>query len=298
MNSERESNAVEYIRNYRKRWSKTLLENDFNISWLFTTTWSHAKSRERNARKHHNPYMCTWLIGTINFHPRYDRRRLISCASEIIGESSFPQVYAGINKNLNKRDKWRWLRLTMKECINQKGSLLIFKNNEMRKELLIFKLIRNNIKLYAWLLEINLSREMKLQRYRYSLQLQGGGAGRGWGEQEVARNFPKTLKNKIRRRASERIKGDDCAALRITKDRGRRCKGDSREACIMDRYCCVSMRPLSSYKSVGGFSARTAFFHLPRAKKTRDCPVARSSRWITLNPIATVSSRSWRNDQT
>lgn len=37
----------------------------------------------------------------------------------------------------------------MKECINQKGSLLIFKNNEMRKELLIFKLIRNNIKLYA-----------------------------------------------------------------------------------------------------------------------------------------------------
>lgn len=74
----------------------------------------------------------------------------------------------------------------------------------------------------------------------------GGGGGGGKGEKEArgSAKLSEDIKNKIRRRASGRIKGDDCAALRITKDRGRGRKGDSREACIMDRYCCVSMRPL------------------------------------------------------
>lgn len=68
--------------------------------------------------------------------------------------------------------------------------------------------------------------------------------GRGKGSKRGSAKLSEDIKNKIRRRASGRIKGDDCAALRITKDRGRGRKGDSREACIMDRYCCVSMRPL------------------------------------------------------
>jgi len=51
----------------------------------------------------------------------------------------------------------------------------------------------------------------------------GGGGGEGGGRKSTrarsSAKLPKDIKNKIRRRASERIKGDDCAALRITKDR-------------------------------------------------------------------------------
>lgn len=124
---------------------------------------------------------------------------------------------------------------------------------------------------------------MKLQHYHYSPRPRGRGrveeeeeaeeGGEGGKEARGSAKLSEDIKNKIRRRASGRIKGDDCAALRITKDRGRGRKGDSREACIMDRYCCVSMRPPTSarIKAFGGFSApRFPPFFISRAPKRRE----------------------------
>jgi len=60
--------------------------------------------------------------------------------------------------------------------------------------------------------EINLSREMKLQHYQYSLQLKEK-EGRGRERAKSSAKLFEDIKNKIRQRASGRIKGDDCAAL-------------------------------------------------------------------------------------
>lgn len=63
-------------------------------------------------------------------------------------------------------------------------ALLIFKNNEMRKELLVLKLIRNNIKLYSWLRRRNKSVSGdEVTTLSLFAAAAGGGVGEGGSEE-------------------------------------------------------------------------------------------------------------------
>lgn len=97
-------------------------------------------------------------------------------------------------------------------------------------------------------------------------------------ESKRAKCFSRALKIKLEQ-ASARIKSDDCAALRITKDRREMAKEISREACIMDRrwlrvdatVTSVRIKVSVTFSLQPSFLSSFFFFRAPKRRKVVRC---------------------------